>query len=47
MRKPLLVVTLLIAQGSLVFAQGGHMGTPQEQKSLLERRFPLLSKATG
>jgi cysteine rich repeat protein len=33
MRKLLLVITLLLAHGSLAFAQGGHMGTPQEQKS--------------
>jgi hypothetical protein len=33
MRKLLLVSALLVAHSSLVFAQGGHMGTPQEQKA--------------
>jgi hypothetical protein len=33
MRNVLLVVSLLLADISASFAQGGHMGTPQEQKA--------------
>jgi len=33
MLKLPLTITLLLASGSLAFAQGGHMGTPQEQKA--------------
>jgi hypothetical protein len=33
MRKMVLVISLLLADASTVFAQGGHMGTPQEQKA--------------
>jgi hypothetical protein len=33
MRNVLLVVSLLLAGISASFAQGGHMGTPQEQKA--------------
>jgi hypothetical protein len=33
MRNVLLVVSLLLADIPASFAQGGHMGTPQEQKA--------------
>jgi hypothetical protein len=33
MRNVLLIVSLLLADTSVSFAQGGHMGTPQEQKA--------------
>jgi hypothetical protein len=47
MRKLLLVITLLLAHGPSVFAQGGHLGTPQEQKACSRDASRLLSKATG
>jgi hypothetical protein len=47
MRKSLLVITLLIAQGSLVFAQGGHMGTPEEQKACSKDASRLCRKQLG
>jgi hypothetical protein len=33
MRAVFLAILLFLADTSLVFAQGGHMGTPQEQKA--------------
>lgn len=33
MRSVLLIVALLLAETPPGFAQGGHMGTPQEQKA--------------
>ncbi|QDW37710.1 hypothetical protein FFI89_011420 [Bradyrhizobium sp. KBS0727] len=33
MRNVILIVSLLLADTSLSFAQGGHSGTPQEQKA--------------